>query len=97
MSSQEAPTPVGTTRWTPRGTPCSPIYGAEACLPPETLLDSPWVQASDRSMQKWLQHEGRGLLHQKRMGTQGRDLVLRQVPNQEGLCNSPSTRKDPSR
>jgi hypothetical protein len=54
MSSPEAPTPVGTTRWTPRGTPCSLVYGAEACLPPKTLLDSPRVQASDKSMQKWL-------------------------------------------
>jgi hypothetical protein len=57
MSSLETPTLVGTTRWTPRGTPCSPVYGAEACLPPETLLDSPRVQASDKFMQKWLQHE----------------------------------------
>jgi hypothetical protein len=80
---------VETTRWTPRGTLCSPVYGAEACLPPETLLDSPRVQASDRSMQKWLQHDGRGLPHQTRIGTQGRDLVLRQVSNQEGLHNSP--------
>jgi hypothetical protein len=39
-----------TTRWTHMGTPCSSVYGAEACLPPETLLDSPRVQASDRSM-----------------------------------------------
>jgi hypothetical protein len=57
MSSPEAPTPVETTRWTPRGTSCSPVYGAEACLPPETLLDSSRVQTSDRFMQKWLQHE----------------------------------------
>jgi hypothetical protein len=41
----------------PRGTPCFPVYGAEACLPPETPLDSPRVQNSARSMQKWLQHE----------------------------------------
>jgi hypothetical protein len=54
MSSSETPTSVATTRWTPRGTPYSPIYGAEAYLPPETLLDSPRVQASDKSMQKWL-------------------------------------------
>ena len=57
MSSPETPTPVATTRWTPGGTPYSPVYGAKACLPPETLLDSPRVQASDKSMQKWLQHE----------------------------------------
>jgi hypothetical protein len=33
----------GVTRWTSRGTPCSPVYGVEACLPPETLLGSPRV------------------------------------------------------
>jgi hypothetical protein len=53
MSSPEAPTLMETTRWTP----CSPVYRAEACLPPETLLDSPRVQTSNRSMQKWLQHK----------------------------------------
>jgi hypothetical protein len=62
MSSSEAPTSVETTRWTPRGTPCSPVYGAEARLPPETLQDSPRVQTSDRSMQKWLQHEDKDSL-----------------------------------
>jgi hypothetical protein len=41
----------------PQRDPCSPVYGAEACLPPETLLDSPRVLASDKSMQKWLHHE----------------------------------------
>jgi hypothetical protein len=57
MSSPETPTPVATTRWTLGGTPYSPVYGAEAYLPPKTLLDSPRVQTSDKSMQKWLQHE----------------------------------------
>jgi hypothetical protein len=57
MSSPETPTPVATTRWTPGGTPYSLVYGAKACLPPKTLLDSPRVQASDKFMQKWLQHE----------------------------------------
>jgi hypothetical protein len=52
MSSPEAPTLVETTRRTSRGTPCSPVYGAEACLPPETLLDSLRAQTSDRFMQK---------------------------------------------
>jgi hypothetical protein len=51
MSSPEAPTPVEITRWTPKGTPCSPVYGAEVCLPPETLLD--------RFMQKWPQPKTR--------------------------------------
>jgi hypothetical protein len=66
MSSPEAPTLVGTTRWTLRGTPCSPVYGAEACLSPETLLDSPRVQASDKSMQEWLQHEDEDSLIKRR-------------------------------
>jgi hypothetical protein len=48
---------VGTTRRTTKGTPCSPVYGAKAYLPPETLLDSPRVRASGKSMQKWLQYE----------------------------------------
>jgi hypothetical protein len=56
MSSPETPTPVATTRWTPEG-PRTPRSGAEAYLPLETLLDSPWVHVSDKSMQKWLQHE----------------------------------------
>jgi hypothetical protein len=50
---------MGTARRTPRGTPCSPVYGAEDCLPPKTLLDSPWVQTSDRCMQKWPQPKTR--------------------------------------
>jgi hypothetical protein len=66
MSSPETPTPVATTRWTPGGTPNSPVYEAEACLPSETLLDSPRVQASDKSMQKWLQHEDEDSLTKRR-------------------------------
>jgi hypothetical protein len=66
MSSPETPTPVETTRWTPGGTPYSPVYGAEAYLPPETLLDSPRVQASDKSMQKWLQHEDKDSVIKRR-------------------------------
>jgi hypothetical protein len=66
MFSLEAPTPVETTRWTPRGTPCSSVYGAKAYLPPETLLDSPRVQTSERSMQKWLQHEDEDSLIKRR-------------------------------
>jgi hypothetical protein len=43
----------------PRGTPSSPVYGAEACLPPETLLDSPRVQAADRYTREWPQPKTR--------------------------------------
>jgi hypothetical protein len=40
---------------------------------------------------RWGHNQGRGLLRQTQMGTQGRDLVLRQVLNQEGLHkHSPS-------
>jgi hypothetical protein len=66
MSSPKTPTPVATTRWTLRGTPYSSVYGAEAYLPPETLLDSPRVQASDISMQKWLQHEDEDFVIKRR-------------------------------
>jgi hypothetical protein len=52
MSSLETPTPMATTRWTPGGIPNSPVYGAEASLPPKTHLDSPRVQASNKSIQK---------------------------------------------
>jgi hypothetical protein len=43
---------VTTARRTARGTPYSPVYGAEACLPPETLLGSPQVQSFDKSVQE---------------------------------------------
>jgi hypothetical protein len=66
MSSPEVPTLVGTTRRPPRGTPCSPVNGAEAYLPPETLLDSPWIQASDKSMQKWRQYEDKDSVIKRR-------------------------------
>jgi hypothetical protein len=57
MSSPETPTPVVTARWATGGTPYSLVYGVEACLPPETLLDSPQVQSSDGSIKKQLQRE----------------------------------------
>jgi hypothetical protein len=55
MSSLETPTPMATTKRTTRGTPGPPVYGVEACLPPENVLDSPRVQSSDRFMQEWPQ------------------------------------------
>jgi hypothetical protein len=57
MSSPETPTPVATARRATGGTPYSPVYGTKACLPLETLLDSPRVQSSDGSIQKRLQRE----------------------------------------
>ena len=38
-------------------TPFFLVYGAEACLPPEILMDSPWVQSFDESMQEQLRCE----------------------------------------
>jgi hypothetical protein len=52
MFSLETPTPVVTTRRATGGTPYSLVYGAEACLPLETLLDSPRVQYFNESMQE---------------------------------------------
>jgi hypothetical protein len=46
----------------PKRTPCSLVYRAEACLPPEALPDSPRVRAADRYMQKWPQPETRALV-----------------------------------
>jgi hypothetical protein len=43
MSSLETPTPVATARRATKGTPHSLVYGAEACLPLETFMDSPRV------------------------------------------------------
>jgi tRNA U34 5-methylaminomethyl-2-thiouridine-forming methyltransferase MnmC len=66
MSLSETPTPAATTRWTPGGTPHSSVYGDKAYLPPETFRDSPRVQASDKSMQKWLQHEDEDFVIKRR-------------------------------
>jgi hypothetical protein len=49
MSSPETLTPVATTRRATEGTPYSPVYGVETCLPPKTVLDSPQVQSLCRS------------------------------------------------
>jgi hypothetical protein len=96
MSSPEAPTLVKTTRRT--------LEGSRA--PRSTELKHAFLQKPF-----WIPHgsrlpigtcrdgynQRRGLLCQMQMGTQGRDLALRQVPNQEGLRNSPPAGKDSSR
>jgi hypothetical protein len=38
-------------------TPFFLVYGAKACLPPEIIMGSPWVQAFDESMQEQLRRE----------------------------------------
>jgi hypothetical protein len=55
MSSLVAPTPAETIRQTLEGPRAPRSMELKLCFPPETLLDSPWVQASDRYMQAWLQ------------------------------------------
>ena len=52
MSSPETLTPVATSRRATGETSYSLVYGAEACLPPETLMDSPRVQSFDKSVQE---------------------------------------------
>jgi hypothetical protein len=42
------------------------LPGLRFWTPLETLLDSPRVQASDKSMQKWLQHEDEDSLIKRR-------------------------------
>jgi hypothetical protein len=51
MSSPETLTPVVTARRATGGTPYSPVCGAKACLPSETLMDPPRVQSFDKSVQ----------------------------------------------
>jgi hypothetical protein len=52
MFSPETPTLVTTASRAAGETPFSLVYGTEACLPPEILMGSPWVQSFDESMQE---------------------------------------------
>jgi hypothetical protein len=96
MSSLEAPTPVGTTRRTlegpraPRSTKLKLAFLRKPFLIPHGSRLPTGTCRNGHSQR-------RGLLCQMQMGTQGRDLALRQVPNQEGLRNSPPAGKDSSR
>jgi hypothetical protein len=96
MSSLEAPTPVETTRRTPEG----PRVPRSMELKLAFLRKPFWIPHGSR-LSTGTRGSGhsqrRGLPCQMQMGTQGRDLALRQVPNQEGLHNSPPVGKDPSR
>jgi hypothetical protein len=42
------------------------VYGAEACLPPETLMGSPRVQYFDESMQEQLRREDMDFINEHR-------------------------------
>jgi hypothetical protein len=48
---------VKTASQAPGATPPFPVHGSEACLPPKTLMGSPWAQSSDESMQEWLRRQ----------------------------------------
>ena len=57
MFSPETPTPVTKANRAARETPLFLVYGAEACLPPKTLLGSPRVQSVSESMQEQLRRK----------------------------------------
>jgi hypothetical protein len=66
MSSPKAPTPVTTASQATRATLPFPVYGSEACLPPETLVGSPWAQSFGESMQEWLRRKDMGFINDRR-------------------------------
>jgi hypothetical protein len=66
MFSPEAPSSVATARRTTRGTPYSLVYGAEACLSPKTLMDSPRVHSFDKSVQERPQRKDVGSIDERR-------------------------------
>jgi hypothetical protein len=57
MFSPKTPASATTTSWATREILSFLVYRAEACLPPETLMGSPWVQYFDESMQEPLRRE----------------------------------------
>jgi hypothetical protein len=96
MSSLDAPAPVETTRRTPEG----PRVPRSMELKLAFLRKPFWIPHGSRLPIGTCgsgHSQRRGLPCQMQMGTQGRDLALRRVPNQEGLHNSPPAGKDPSR
>jgi hypothetical protein len=96
MSSLEAPTPVETTRQTLEGPRAPRSTGLKPAFPQKPF----WTPHGPRLPTGTCRNghnQRRGLPCQMQMGTQGRDLALWQVPNQEGLRNSPPAGKDPSR
>jgi hypothetical protein len=66
MSSPKALTPVMTTSQATGATPSFLVYGSEACLPPETLMGSPWAQSFGEPMQERLRCKGMGFINERR-------------------------------
>jgi hypothetical protein len=80
MLSPKALSPVTTARRIARRTPYSLVYGAEACLPPETLMDSPWVQSFDKSVQERPQRENVDSIGERRGQAATRNARCNQAP-----------------
>jgi hypothetical protein len=66
MFSPENPTLVTTASRTAGETPLSLVCGAEARLPPETLMGSPQVQSVGESMQEHLRREDVDFVDERR-------------------------------
>jgi hypothetical protein len=66
MFSLETPTPETTASRATEETPFFLVYGAKACLPPETLMGSPQVQSFDESMQEQLRREDVDFINERR-------------------------------
>jgi hypothetical protein len=66
MFSPETPTPVTTASQAAGETPFSLVFRAEACLPSEILMGSPWVQLFDESMQEQLRREDMNFIDERR-------------------------------
>jgi hypothetical protein len=66
----ELPSVLWGTRTTPSRatgeTPFFLVYGAEACLPLEILMGSPWVQSFDESMQEQVRREDVDFIDERR-------------------------------
>jgi hypothetical protein len=66
MFTPEAPTPAMTTSRATGATPSFLVYGAEACLPLETLMASPRAQSFGESMQEWLRRKDMDFINEHR-------------------------------
>jgi hypothetical protein len=53
-------------RATNKETPFFLVYRVEACLPPEIVMGSPWVQVFDESMQEQLRREDVDFIDERR-------------------------------
>jgi hypothetical protein len=66
MFSPETPTPVTIANRAARKTPLFLVYGAEACLSPDTLMGSPRAQSFDGFMQEQLWRKDVDFINERR-------------------------------